>query len=146
MSAAEAWSLRHRHAEGGPWRALPGRVAPEAAGDELAAPLFAWSAGDVVALCTPGGLRQRLWVAAADGFRRVRGRPGAGVKGAPIEAVGGHDWVTFWEKGSAPASRRLVEAGGVDRRRLVGAIAEAASRWTGGQPRLVALAARWDPA
>lgn len=144
MSPPEAWTLRHRHAEGGAWRELPGRVTPETADDEVAVPLFGWSPGDVVALYTPGGLRRRVWVAAPDGFRCVGGRPGEEVGSAPVETAGRQDWVAFWERGTSPASRRLVEAAGVDRRRLVGAVAEAASRWTEGWPRVAALAAALD--
>ena len=75
MTRPQRWSLRHRHAEGGPWSEAA--AGPRGAlGDELLAPAFACALGDLVALHAPGGSPRGLWVETGAGLVAAPPPPG----------------------------------------------------------------------
>ena len=86
------WRLEFRPAEGGTWREVQRAGDPALLRDELLAPGFDWSAGDLVRLVGPGEVTDGVWVGATGGL--------LDAGGVPVDLwadVGPMDWVTAWE-------------------------------------------------
>lgn len=101
--AAPPWRLDLRPSEGGAWRAVQAAGGPAALRDEVLAPSFDWSAGDLVRLVGPGDVTRGVWVGTARGLLDA-GRVPIDL-GDDLGAV--DDWVTAWEGPQAEADALL---------------------------------------